>query len=323
MKTPKKPILILLILTIITSTTYQLGYSQNIQPTRDAIQTAYQNILEANNSGGNVTDLINQLNQAIDLLNQAEKIQNTDPSQTQQLITQAQTIAINVIEQSPAIKQQGITQNQTNTTTIIILATTSLVIAILAYLMGPKIIWRIWLRQRRNNNVKVINQKQTKESTPITAKQIFALILGTIIIITLIGLASTFIPQNTEKFSELGILGPTKQLENYPKEIVAGETINLYGYVANQMDEPTYYTFLIKYGDNTTATNPAPLDTIQKYEKIIQQNQTWTFPIELSLTQTGQDQRIIFELWTYNVTTNQNQYTDLWLQLWVNVNPPA
>jgi uncharacterized membrane protein len=113
------------------------------------------------------------------------------------------------------------------------------------------------------------------------------------------------------------------QLGDYPSQIVASESVKLNVYVGNQMGKPMYYTVMIKLGDNGTTVNPAPLEPLQQFSKVIPNNANWTFPVSLTLNQPGINQRIIFELWIYNETTNQNQYHNRWGQIWLNVTAPA
>ncbi len=113
------------------------------------------------------------------------------------------------------------------------------------------------------------------------------------------------------------------KLGDYPHQVVASDTVNLYCYVGNQMGSPIYYTIMVKLGNNDTAVNPAPIAPIQQFSQILPNNQTWTFPVNVTLTQPGLNQRIIFELYLYNQTLNQNQYQQTWGQIWLNVTAPA
>jgi uncharacterized membrane protein len=148
--------------------------------------------------------------------------------------------------------------------------------------------------------------------------------LGITIIVAFISVSGFLLPRSQgEQFSELGILGPNMKLGDYPSQIVASETVHLYTYVGNQMGTPMYYTVMIKLGNNDTTVNPAPITPIQQFSQVISNNQTWTFPVDITLTKPGVNQRIIFELWIYNQTINQNQYHDRWGQIWLNVTSPA
>jgi hypothetical protein len=324
MKASKQVIIILLLSALITLATIYPAQAQTIDSAQTAVHNAYEALLEASAAGGDVTELTAQLNHALNLIAQANTLVLSDPVESQKLASQAQDIANNVTVNAPEVKEAGIAQNQIST---IILAGTVIALitaGILVYIFGQKIMWKIWLKLRSNYRVtskpSAVNQKN---NLIITSKTVCAAFLIVVIIIASFTIATSYFPNTTETFSELGILGPNMNLGDYPSIIVAGEPINLYGYVGNQMGKPIDYTLLVKLGNNETAINPAPVEAIQQYEQIVPNNGTWLFPINLTLTQTGLNQRLIFELWIYNETINQNQYHNRWGQLWLNVTSPA
>ncbi|MDG6906026.1 MAG: DUF1616 domain-containing protein [Nitrososphaerota archaeon] len=130
------------------------------------------------------------------------------------------------------------------------------------------------------------------------------------------------LPSNPERFSELGVLGPNQTIANYPTSLSTGQSFLLYGYIGNHEGAVDYYQMLIKLGNQTTqisnqTSSTAPL--IGSYSQVIDNNQSVTFPINLSINETGTNLKLIFELWSYNVTTSSLEYTGLWNQLYVNV----
>ena len=194
---------------------------------------------------------------------------------------------------------------------IIAVGTAAALIAagILVYVFGPKVLWRIWFNLRKNYRIKTKNPTANNKSLLITAEQLCAIVLGITIIIAFFSVSLIVLPKNQgEQFSELGVLGPNMKLGDYPSQVVASDTVNLYCYVGNQMGSPIYYTVMVKLGNNDTAVNPAPVASLQQFSQVLPNNQTWTFPVNVTLTQPGLNQRIIFELYLYNQTLNQNQY---------------
>ena len=130
------------------------------------------------------------------------------------------------------------------------------------------------------------------------------------------------IPTNNERFSELGVLGPNQTIANYPTTLKIGQNFSLYGYIGNHEGLVSDYQLLIKLGNQSTivtnsTSSTAPL--LASYYHILDDNQSVTFPINLSLNKTGTNLKIIFELWSYNTTSSSFQYTGLWNQLYVNV----
>lgn len=311
------------LLAIIAISTITLAYGQSPANAnaQTAINNAYNAITDAYTAGADTNQLIAQLNQAVNLTQQAQQLATTDPQQAETLANQAQTIAQNVTQQATAAQQSA-----ANTLPIFAIATASTLVAagVVIYFLGPKVFWKFWYTLRSNYRLKTKKANGNKKALAITAEQICAIALAITIILAFISVSGLIIPTGQgEQFSELGILGPNMKLGDYPSQIVASDTIHLYGYVGNQMGQPMYYTVMVKLGDNNTTVNPTSIAPIQQYSQVIANNQSWTFPIDITITKTGTNQRILFELWIYNQTLNQNQYHNRWGQIWLNVTAPA
>ncbi len=101
-----------------------------------------------------------------------------------------------------------------------------------------------------------------------------------------------------------------------------GQTFLLFGYVNDHEGYADYYTVLVLLGTsasvvtNTTAAN-API--IGNYSSVLMNNETWIFPVSTSINQTGTNLKLVFELWLFNSTSLQFQYTGLFDQLYLNV----
>ena len=322
MRTSTKLLVIFLSISVLLSAVALVqSQSTPLDSTQTAIHDAYKAIVEANNAGGDISELTDQLNQALKLTSQAQALIISDPQLTQTLFLQAQALAQNVTSQSSTVQAEGLFQNPLF---IGVSIASLLASGILVYVFGPKIFWKVWLRLRKNYRVKIKNSTTQNKALIITGDQVCAIILGVTIIIAFLAAAQFVLPKGSgERYSELGILGPNMNLGDYPTEIVAGDTVNLNVYVGNQMGKPMYYLVMIKLGNNETSVDPAPITPIQQFTSVIPNNGTWIFPVDVTLTNAGVNQRTIFELWTYNETLNQNQYNELWGQVWLNVTAPA
>jgi uncharacterized membrane protein len=128
-----------------------------------------------------------------------------------------------------------------------------------------------------------------------------------------------------EPFSELGILGPNMKLGDYPREISAGEDIDLYLYIGNHEGKLEYYRIDVKLGDqsiNVSDTSPYPGQILKSYEEVLLNESNSTSPINFSVSETGINKRIVFELYRYQLETERFNYEGNWVQLWVNVTEP-
>jgi hypothetical protein len=308
--------LIILTLGVATPTYAQ---SSTVDQAQDATNTAYNAITNAYNAGADTTQLIEQLNQALNITQQAQL--TSDPQQAAMLSTQAKEIAENITQQANIATETA--QNSLPIITITSAAAT-LAVGIALFLIGPKVLWKVWFRLRRNFKVKIGSSTKKNESVFLTAEQLCAVVLAVTVLIAFISVSGFILPKTYgEQFSELGILGPNMKLGDYPSKVVASQTVLLYGYVGNHMGQPMYYTVQVKLGYNNTQVNPTNLTATQTYSQILPSNGTWTFPISITLNNVGNNQRIIFELWAYNQTLNQNIYQQRWGQIWVNVTAPA
>lgn len=317
----KLPIAFLILLIALSTLAVVQGQTSQIADAQNAQDTAYIAIQNAYNSGAETNQLITQLNQALNLTSQAQQLAETNPQKAITLADQAKTIAENVTSQANIAAE---TAANAIPVIPIAIAAGSIAAGIAVYLLLPKALWKTWLKTRKNYKVK-INPQKKKDALFLTAEQLSAIILAVAVLIALVSVSGYLLPANTgEKFSEIGILGPNMMLGDYPSEVVASDTISLYGYVGNQMGTPMYYTVMVKLGNNETQINPANIPTVNKYSQVLPNNGTWTFPVDITLTQVGTNQRIIFELWAYNQTTTSNQYQEgRWGQIWVNVTAPA
>ena len=130
------------------------------------------------------------------------------------------------------------------------------------------------------------------------------------------------LPSNNEPFSELGVLGPGQKIGGYPTSVAVGQTFTLYVYVGNHEGEANYYQVLVKEGNQATVisnSTSASLPPVLTDSLVLGDNSSTIFPVGLSMSTAGLDQRLVFELWMFNSTSSSFGYTGLWADLWMNV----
>src|SRR5712692_2773588 len=149
---------------------------------------------------------------------------------------------------------------------------------------------------------------------------IAVLVLANIVIV--VGVVAPLLPTREERFSELGILGPNMKVGGYPRSTPVNQSFLLYGFVANHEGIVENYQLMVKLGNQSTlVTNAtyAVATLLTTYWHILSENATWLFPMNLTIGHAGVNMRVIFELWSYNVSTSSFAYTGLWNQVWMNV----
>src|SRR5579875_966315 len=138
-------------------------------------------------------------------------------------------------------------------------------------------------------------------------EQIKGVLIAVMLLLALIGAAQYYYSHITqEPFPELGTLGPNMKIGDYPSQEVAGQNFTLYLYVGNHEGHVEYYEVLIKLGNSSNVNENTSLNAPILY----------TFGMVLT-----NNQRLVLELWRFNVTTDSFTYTGIYNQLWMNVTP--
>ncbi len=316
MKKAAKLCIVLFLLTVALSLVFVVSaQSDAISNAKSENVNAYLSILDAYKAGANIDELILQLNQAINLTMQAQFLSNVNSVQAEALAVEAQQLAQEVTNQSNNAHQSAA---GTFPVVEVSLAAAFLVIGVAVFFFGPTAFNKVINRNRENRGV--TPSKEESKFNWITAKRISAIIMGVMILCALISVAGVLQPiEQGESFSELGILNENMAMENYPSQVMVNQPLHLYGYVGNHMGEPMLYTVMVKLGDNKTVENPTLSSPVYEFSQVVSNNQNWTFPMDITLSKVGVNQRIIFELWAYNQTLHQNQYIGIYGHINVNV----
>jgi len=164
------------------------------------------------------------------------------------------------------------------------------------------------------------------------------------------------LPPNQE-FSELYLLGPNHTFDNIPFNIEVGVENLVYIGVGNELGYSTYYTCLVKIGNQTASLpnkefgTPSTLTTLYEYKSFIKNNATWEAPltfqvnkidfvnkvshlsgitingIEIPISEksvwdvnkTGFYYNLFVELWIYNSSTGNSQFHNRFVSISLNI----
>jgi len=165
------------------------------------------------------------------------------------------------------------------------------------------------------------------------------------------------IPDGSEKFSELWLLGPTRKAEGYPFNIQVNESYLIYVGVANRLGQSAYYRVYVKLRNQTqplpTASNSSPstLPPLYEFDIFVRDNEIWEEPLNFTFLElstynnstllkrakvnevifqvdtfskwdeekSGFYYQMFFELWLYNTTFSSFQYHNRFVGIWLNV----
>lgn len=158
--------------------------------------------------------------------------------------------------------------------------------------------------------------KRTKPDSEEEEKTITITILIAIVILVglLIFLALT--PAPKAPFAAIYMLDSEKQTENFPKTVVLGEnsTFTLWIGVENQNDTTMDFSVYVKLDNGTGPDDPSPANITESFKRILLDKQVWEFQVTINIDQLG-DHRIIFELWYFDETVNDYEYSGNWVSL--------
>jgi uncharacterized membrane protein len=153
-------------------------------------------------------------------------------------------------------------------------------------------------------------------------KETGVLALAVVTILAVLAAIYPILPANGENFSELGVLGPGQKIGGYPANVVIMRQFTLYAYVGNHEGEAEYYQVQVKEGNRATVVSnstSANLPPVLTTSLVLGDNSSTVFPVTVSMTSAGLNQRLIFELWMFNSTSSSFGYTGLWNGIWLNV----
>ncbi|MDG6982726.1 MAG: DUF1616 domain-containing protein [Nitrososphaerota archaeon] len=150
--------------------------------------------------------------------------------------------------------------------------------------------------------------------------------VGLIVLIAVFNVSGYYLAnRNVEPFSELGILGPTQKISDYPTSVFTGQNFTLYLYVGNHEGHVMYYQVLVKLGNQSNANINASLSAqpIASYSMVLLDNQTYLEPITLSLNHNGTNVRVVFELWVFETNSSTFAFDNRINQIYLNVTGPS
>ena len=320
----KEATVILLVVAIALSSTL-LTHPLRQGRVDDSVHEAFRAIVDAYNAGGNVTSLVSKLNDALDLISRADEVASEDPELAHSLISQANSTLTQILEEAPEVAEEGRRRVFIGRVVLTSSAVAAAVVGVSAYIYGPRLFWRLWVRLRRRHRVRAVKVARERGSMIISG-EVWAVICA-VLLVGAVFAVSQYVRSRrvVEPFSALGVLGPNMKIGDYPSEVVAGETFRLYVYVLCYEGKPMLYTVYVKLGNESTpinGTTPAPLEPMYTLTHALMHNETWVTPIDITLTEPGINYRLIFELWAYDPETDSMVYTGRWCQLWLNVTAP-
>ena len=164
-------------------------------------------------------------------------------------------------------------------------------------------------------------------------------------------------PRNTERFSELWVLGPNHMAEGYPFNVRVGEQHSVFVGVGNHMGCSAYYVVYVKFRNQTqplpdaSKSTPSPLLPLYEFRAFVVDGTAWEAPLTFTFLEVSRLEdsclvrrmslndvifsvdspstwdsendgfyyQLFFELWLYDVTSRSFQFHDRFVGIWLNM----
>jgi len=164
-------------------------------------------------------------------------------------------------------------------------------------------------------------------------------------------------PRRGESFSELWLLNSNHMAEDYPFNVHAGESYNVFLGVGNHLGYSAYYLVYVKFRNQTqplpdvSNSKPSSLPQLYEFQFFVADGETWESPLTFAFQNVslqgdsmfvggvtindvafsvgsfsmwdsennGFYYQLFFELWLYNMTSQSFQYHDRFVGIWLNM----
>ena len=152
-------------------------------------------------------------------------------------------------------------------------------------------------------------------------EEVFAVLMAIIVVASVFSIAQ-IVYKPSEPFTALGLLDSHCKIGEYPRHIIVGEPVELCIFVYNHLGRPGLFQVRVKLGDRDhLPTNTTPLDSpvIMNITRVLDHDSNFTQKITLVFNKTGNNVALVFELWAYNTSLREWEYTGRWNHLYVNI----
>ncbi len=170
-------------------------------------------------------------------------------------------------------------------------------------------------------------------------------------------------PEESERFSELWLLGPNHMAQNYPINITRNHNYSVFLGIRNRIGHSAYYLVEVKFRNQTQSApnsfdrTPSNLTALFNITAFVANENIWELPLTFSFDywynkvlfqvefynltlndvvldianyivswdskNNGFFVNLFFETWIYNATSSSIQYHNRFVGIWLNLTTPA
>ena len=158
------------------------------------------------------------------------------------------------------------------------------------------------------------------EKSASEERMVIVAVLAGLIVVSALLVYVSLTPPIPETFASVYILNSEGMAGDLPELLVLGEnnTFSLRVGVENFMGRVEYGIIYVKVANGTVLRETLPEETVMSFERILTNQETWEFPLTLTLDEKGV-YRVSFELWLYDEMESVFVYSNVKSGLWLEV----
>jgi uncharacterized membrane protein len=306
----------------------QRTVNQTIEEARAKLNQTFNATVTAERAGANVNEVVEQLNHALNYTVQAETaLSRGDSEQAAFLAESAIQLCNGILSQTEDLRAQAETMKLVGLITPIVAVIALVFVGGLIFFIGR----RFWVRRREERFLEMRVKKSSREaiqsSKGIDAEKsaneeriVIVAVLAALIVVSGLLVYVSLTPPIPETFAAVYILNSEGKAENLPEVLMLGRnnSFSLRVGVENFMGRVEHGIIYVKVANGTVLRETLPEETVMNFERILANQETWEFPVALTLDEKGV-YRVSFELWLYDETESVFVYSKVTSGLWLEV----
>jgi len=327
--------------------------AENATKVAQTIMTeCYEVAAEAQETGANITTLINKLNRAGDVYSKAlSACKNGNYRLAVELANESQNILENFVDDANDLKEEAVERSHWD---FMVNVVGSSVGSVLVIALG----FGLWSLLKRKYAV-----EERKMKIEDYQALFFVVTFVTALLVASPALSRLLIYPRTEFFTELWILDSNHRAENYPFNITRNQNYTIYLGIGNHLGNCAYYLVEVKFRNESQSVpssfgpienrTPSSLQSLYSISAFVADEQVLEMPITFSFDYTHDEnvsrlnfQRLklndatldistqvvewnstkkgfygflFFELWLYNRAVSRFEYHGRFVGLWLNM----
>jgi uncharacterized membrane protein len=302
--------------------------NQTVEEARTKLDQTFNATLTAERAGADVNKVAEQLNLALNYTVQAETaLSRGDSEQAAFLAESATQLCDEISSDVENLRTQAETRRLVDLVTPIAALIALVLVGGLVFFYGR----RFWARRREEKFLEMRVKKSTggtiQSSKEIDAEKsaseeriVIVAVLAALIVVSGLLIYVSLTSPIPETFASVYILNSEGKAGDYPELLVLGRnnTFSLRVGVENFMGRVEHGIVYVKVANGTDLSGTLPEETMMSFERILVNQETWEFPLTLTLDEVGV-YRVTFELWLYDELESVFVYSNVMSGLWLEV----